>query len=124
MAPWDHVPIRRFAVQLLLAFYILISSPSSLVKAHSQDPNQYLNTQDDLSHWPNLDSSTPYTLPADPIPLSTREHWMRRAVTALSDLNDGSSCPFAAFGCVIVNHSAIATGRGGMGDVQLGLELG
>jgi hypothetical protein len=49
---------------------------------------------------------------------------MRRAVTALSDLNDGTVCPFAAFGCVIVNHSAVATGRGGMGDVPSGLELG
>lgn len=49
---------------------------------------------------------------------------MRRAVAALADLNDGNPCPFGAFGAVIVNHSAVETGRGGMGDFQLGLELG
>jgi tRNA(Arg) A34 adenosine deaminase TadA len=37
------------------------------------------------------------------IPLSTREHWMRRANQALSDLV--SPCPFSAFGSVIVNHT-------------------
>ncbi|KAI1423972.1 cytidine deaminase-like protein [Xylaria sp. FL1777] len=37
------------------------------------------------------------------IPLSTREHWMRRANQALSDL--ASPCPFAAFSSVIVNHT-------------------
>ncbi|KAI1268981.1 cytidine deaminase-like protein [Xylariaceae sp. FL1019] len=34
---------------------------------------------------------------------STREHWMRRAKQALSDL--ASPCPYAAFGAVIVNHT-------------------
>lgn len=38
------------------------------------------------------------------IPLSTREHWMRRANQALFDLTS-SPCPFAAFGSVIVNHT-------------------
>ncbi len=99
---------------------ILLSS--SLTAAHSQDPNSHLNNQDDLSHW--SDPSAPYIHPPDPIPHKTREHWMRRAITALSDLNDGSPCPFAAFGCVIVNHTAVSTGRGGPGDVQLGVELG
>ncbi|KAI0102700.1 cytidine deaminase-like protein [Nemania sp. FL0031] len=37
------------------------------------------------------------------IPLSTREHWMRRANQALSGL--ASPCPFAAFSSVIVNHT-------------------
>jgi tRNA(Arg) A34 adenosine deaminase TadA len=37
------------------------------------------------------------------IPFSTRAYWMRRANTALADL--GNSCPFAAFGSVIVNHT-------------------
>ena len=106
-------------------FLSTILLPSTLcATAHSQDPNQHLNlnSQDDLSHW--SDPSTAYTHPPDPIPLTTREYWMRRAITALTDLNDGSPCPFAAFGCVIVNHSAVSTGRGGMGDAQLGVELG
>lgn len=38
------------------------------------------------------------------IPYSTRAYWMRAANQALSDLE--SPCPFAAFGTVIVNHTA------------------
>ncbi|KAI1109246.1 cytidine deaminase-like protein [Nemania sp. NC0429] len=51
------------------------------------------------------ESLQPEEVPDSPqaIPLSTREHWMRRANAALSDLV--SPCPFAAFGSVIVNHS-------------------
>ena len=124
MSPWNYVRTFRCQVLPLLAYCVLIGLPNTLVEAHSQDPNQYLNAQDDLSHWPAEDASAPHPLPADLIPLPTREHWMRRAVTALSDLNDGSPCPFAAFGCVIVNHSAIATGKGGTGNVHLGSELG
>jgi hypothetical protein len=103
------MPVSRasLVISLLALFF------SSLAQGHAQDPNHHLNSRDDLSS----DS-------ADPIPLSTREHWMRRAAGSLADLNNGSPCPFAAFGCVIVNHSAVATGRGGVADVQLGLELG
>ncbi|ETI27296.1 hypothetical protein G647_09486 [Cladophialophora carrionii CBS 160.54] len=113
------MPIKGASFTFLL---LVVLSSYFHAEAHSQDPNHHLNNRDDLSHWP--DPETPYTLPQDPIPLSTREHWMRRAVEALSDLNDGSPCPFAAFGCVIVNHSAVATGRGGIADVELGVELG
>ncbi|OAP59852.1 hypothetical protein AYL99_04854 [Fonsecaea erecta] len=53
-------------------------------------------------------------LGADPVPFSTRAHWMRRAIAALADVNEGSPCPFAAFGSVIVNHTASGTdGLGG-----------
>jgi len=38
-----------------------------------------------------------------------REHWMRTAVQALSDLV--SPCPYAAFGTAIVNHTASADGE-------------
>ncbi|KAJ9609808.1 hypothetical protein H2200_006137 [Cladophialophora chaetospira] len=112
--------LRAFSRLILSANVFVLSS--IYANAHSQDPNHHLNQQDDLSHWGDPD--TPYVHTPDPIPLSTREHWMRRAITSLSDLNDGSPCPFAAFGCVIVNHSAVSTGRGGVGDVQLGVELG
>ncbi|RMY02062.1 hypothetical protein D0868_08162 [Hortaea werneckii] len=37
------------------------------------------------------------------IPYSTRAYWMRRANEALAAT--GSTCPFAAFGCVVVNHT-------------------
>lgn len=37
------------------------------------------------------------------IPFDTRAYWMRRAISALSELE--SPCPFAAFGTVIVNHT-------------------
>jgi len=40
------------------------------------------------------------------IPFSTRAHWMRQANLALN-----APCPFAAFGAVIVNHTA-STGLG------------
>ncbi|KAH6656199.1 cytidine deaminase-like protein [Truncatella angustata] len=44
----------------------------------------------------------------EPIPPSTRAHWMRQANIAL-----GAPCPFAGFGSVIVNHTANA----GLGDL-------
>ncbi|KIW66437.1 hypothetical protein PV04_05772 [Phialophora macrospora] len=118
------MPLSR--ASWFISLLVLSSQAQGHVHAHAQDPNHHLNNLDDLSQGPDSDSaaSTPFTLPADPIPLSTREHWMRRAVGALADLNDGSPCPFAAFGCVIVNHSAVATGRGGIADVELGVELG
>ena len=37
------------------------------------------------------------------IPYSTRAYWMRRANEALAAT--GSTCPFAAFGSVVVNHT-------------------
>lgn len=39
----------------------------------------------------------------DPLPLSTRNHWMRLANTAV--LHALSPCPFMAFGTAIVNHT-------------------
>ena len=36
---------------------------------------------------------------------SARAHWMRTAISALSDLS--SPCPFAAFGAAIVNHTSL-----------------
>ena len=42
------------------------------------------------------------------IPFSTRAHWMRQANLALN-----APCPFAAFGSVIVNHTA-TTGLGNL----------
>lgn len=42
------------------------------------------------------------------IPPSTRAYWMRQANIAL-----GAPCPFAAFGAVIVNHTANA----GLGEL-------
>jgi hypothetical protein len=42
------------------------------------------------------------------VPFSTRAHWMRQANLALN-----APCPFAAFGAVIVNHTA----RTGLGTV-------
>jgi len=40
----------------------------------------------------------------DEIPLSTREHWMHRAIEVLIE-HASSPCTFAAFGAVIVNHT-------------------
>lgn len=50
----------------------------------------------------------------DPIPLSTRYHWMRRASSVLQELK-GSSCPFEAFGAVIVNHTDTGSEWGALG---------
>lgn len=44
-------------------------------------------------------------LTANGIPLATREYWMRRANEAVAEI-DGSPCPFAGFGTVIVNHTS------------------
>ncbi|KIX93552.1 uncharacterized protein Z520_10730 [Fonsecaea multimorphosa CBS 102226] len=56
----------------------------------------------------------------DPVPSSIRAYWMRRAIAALADINEGSPCPFAAFGSVIVNHTASGEGDG---TDQLGVEV-
>ena len=56
------------------------------------------------SQVPLGDDVGPPWLDEDPIPLSTRAHWMRKANEALKLLD--SPCPFQAFGTVIVNHTA------------------
>ncbi|KAK8203117.1 guanine deaminase [Phyllosticta capitalensis] len=43
------------------------------------------------------------------VPFSTRAYWMRQANAALAQLS--SPCPFAAFGSVIVNHTAPGLGE-------------
>jgi len=48
----------------------------------------------------------------DPIPFSTRAHWMRRANEALTELLL-TPCPQYAFGTSIVNH----TGHDGLGEL-------
>lgn len=44
------------------------------------------------------------------VTFETRARWMRMANQALGDLS-GSPCPFAAFGTVIVNHTASDEGE-------------
>ncbi|KAI1614986.1 cytidine deaminase-like protein [Exophiala viscosa] len=46
----------------------------------------------------------------DPVSADIRAHWMRRAISTLSDLQ--STCPFAPFGAVIVNHTVTEPGEG------------
>lgn len=48
------------------------------------------------------------TLSINGIPYSTRAYWMRQANLALN-----APCPFAAFGAVIVNHTA----NSGLGEL-------
>ncbi|CAL3965872.1 unnamed protein product [Diplocarpon coronariae] len=45
------------------------------------------------------------------VPFATRAFWMRRASEALAE--QGSPCPFAAFGTVIVNHTDLSDGPRG-----------
>jgi hypothetical protein len=47
-----------------------------------------------------------HTSSTDAIPFEIRAYWMRRAISALAELE--SPCPFAAFGTVIVNHTDIS----------------
>ncbi|KIW61024.1 hypothetical protein PV05_01191 [Exophiala xenobiotica] len=58
----------------------------------------------------------------DPIPLATREYWMRRAIGALDEVV-GSPCPFAAFGAVIVNHTAAAAAAAAVSGDYVGEEV-
>ncbi|KEF63365.1 uncharacterized protein A1O9_01342 [Exophiala aquamarina CBS 119918] len=48
----------------------------------------------------------------DPIPVATREHWMQRAIDALSELTS-TPCPFEAFGAAIVNHTDVTNSEHG-----------
>jgi hypothetical protein len=59
-----------------------------------------------------ISSRLTVALESDDIPLSTREHWMRRAIDALSELTD-SPCPSQAFGAAIVNHTDTTTSEHG-----------
>jgi hypothetical protein len=51
---------------------------------------------------------TPHS--SDAIPYETRVYWMRRAISALAELD--SPCPFAAFGSVVVNHTDTSDPKG------------
>jgi hypothetical protein len=53
-------------------------------------------------------SATPHS--SDAIPYETRVYWMRRAISALAELD--SPCPFAAFGSVVVNHTDTSDPKG------------
>lgn len=58
-----------------------------------------------LAHQSPLAAIDATGLTVNSIPYSTRVHWMHKANEALSLLS--SPCPFAAFGTVIVNHTAV-----------------
>ncbi|KAI5202129.1 hypothetical protein E4T39_04861 [Aureobasidium subglaciale] len=70
-----------------------------------------------ISHQHPLQAIDATGLTVNSIPYSTRVHWMRKANEALSHLS--SPCPFAAFGTVIVNHTAAstATSNNGLGEL-------
>lgn len=52
----------------------------------------------------------PHPSVKDTVPFETRAYWMRRAISALSELE--SPCPFAVFGTVIVNHTDTSDSKG------------
>jgi tRNA(Arg) A34 adenosine deaminase TadA len=79
-----------------LLFGLITSSQPSI------DPNQIVMAPMS-DHGPASSS--------DPLPFTTRAHWMRRANAALSDIL--SPCPPYAFGTAIVNH----TGTDGLGEL-------
>ena len=72
-------------LSLVLLFLIHLTHGSSHQK-HSHNSQHHLS------------------LDTDSILFETRAHWMRKANAALTEL--ASPCPFAAFGTVIVNHTA------------------
>jgi len=51
----------------------------------------------------------------DPLPLSTRQHWMRLANTAV--IHTHTLCPFMAFGTAIVNHTLSFLDPSHLGDL-------
>ncbi|OAA43702.1 nucleoside deaminase [Metarhizium rileyi] len=81
-------------VQNIITYLTAITATGAITK----EPRQIYFTAD-------ADADARY------IPLSTRNHWMRRANAALFEVT-GSPCPPQAFGSVIVNHTA-----GGLGDL-------
>lgn len=50
----------------------------------------------------------------DPIPLSTREHWMRRTTAILQER--GTPCPSQPFTAVVVNHTGTRPELGELGE--------
>ncbi|KAK5192360.1 hypothetical protein LTR99_010512 [Exophiala xenobiotica] len=72
---------------------------------------------------PSISSDVDLDLGQDPIPLATREYWMRRAIGALDDVV-GSPCPFAAFGAVIVNHTTSTGAVVSEDDADAGMGMG
>ncbi|KAE9993271.1 hypothetical protein EG327_005878 [Venturia inaequalis] len=81
---------------MLTAVWLCAFAYSSLSQAHS-DHDLYTQSppQKSLSNDPLYYN--------DPLPLSTREHWMRLANTQV--LYAHTPCPFMAFGTAIVNHT-------------------
>ena len=85
--------LPHFTRVLLTASLTLFPLHASSHSPHSHDTQATLNdaSPKDPLHYD------------DPLPLSTRQHWMRLANTAV--LHAHTPCPFMAFGTVIVNHT-------------------
>ena len=75
-----------------LSFLIL---PTTSHSSNNHAPRNTLQDSLSLSHDPMQYN--------DPLPPSTRHHWMRHANTIV--LHAHSACPFMAFGTAIVNHT-------------------
>lgn len=70
----------------------------------------------------NLVLGDPF-LTINDIPFSTRAFWMRKANEALFNVH-GDPCPFAAFGTVIVNHTADGLGEAVCIGANSGMQTG
>lgn len=76
-----------------LSLHLILPTTGQLLNNHESQPTlqEPLSLAHDPLHY------------ADPLPLSTRHHWMRLANTHV--LHPHSACPFMAFGAAIVNHT-------------------
>lgn len=93
----SHVLPQMAAMRSSLTFIYMVLICINLTVAHDLQYDSHFTS-------PFLDTAlNDAGLFINSIPYSTRVHWMREANNALFALS--GSCPFAAFGSVIVNHT-------------------
>lgn len=87
LSPFNSTMLYPLSIlSLLLLFLIHLTHGSSSHQKHIHASQHHLTQE------------------TDEITFETRAYWMRKANSALTEL--ASPCPFAAFGTVIVNHTA------------------
>lgn len=98
--------MARLGALVLLGAATLVPSTMAHVGHHLEPEKHQHQLQEILSSLPSSDSITTTKPPVDPLPATTRQHWMRQAISLLPVLSTPASpCPFNAFVSVVVNHT-------------------
>ncbi|KAK8200699.1 hypothetical protein M8818_006014 [Zalaria obscura] len=107
-----HDIYRMYPCAYPILFVSIFSLLIPTYHAHIDHPHPTYDFQQ--SQLLSDHTSWEYDASSDPIPFSTRAHWMRIATTDAVLLD--SPCPFMPFGTVIVNHTLSLLDRSHLGE--------